>query len=269
MEDTTEKNYVLFKTSKPRHAMILKQPFMVVERFKTGDKKGKVKSRRQAQYNEDYQSIYVDEQRKIDPQAKPTTVIIRKGKVLVDNDNISLLEALRTHPDNIKNGGKEFKEVDIEKEDLYEIEAFKLLDEANMYLMTADDSDIRTLATDVIGVHVVHEKLSKLRKQLRSMASVKSNEKSEKLAVELRQTIVKFKEDENKTERLLTVVALENNVISLKQGNKIVWGNTSELIFTATQKNDVIKEFSLWIKNDKEGREIYTSIAKKIEEIQS
>ena len=263
MDNTTEKEYTLFKTIKPTHVMIVRQPFIVQKRGQTGPKKGKVISREPAQYNEMMDSIYIKDQKKLYDDPKPTNLYMKRGNMLVDNDNISLLSLMRNHSDNTDNGGTLFREVDVEKDELYEIKLFEKLDESVSIIMKSDEPDLRTLAVELIGVKELRTSFPALKKKLRALVS----QTTEPKYVEgLRDKVIAFSNEKNKQERIISIVALQGNIIVIKDGNKIAWGDESnELIFTGSQKRDVVKEFSTWLKTDEQGREVYTSITTKIE----
>ncbi|QQV91491.1 hypothetical protein M1M25_gp057 [Tenacibaculum phage Gundel_1] len=251
-----EKTYTLFKSIKPHNAMIVKQPFMVVKRHKSGKDKGKVISRTLSQYNEIMDTISVKEQKEFEDKPMPTALYIRKSQMIVDNDETSKLEAMRMHEDNTANGGKLFREVDIEKEEDFEIEAFELLDAAISVVMDSSASELKTLAIDVIGVHELSTRTSVLKKKLRVLATNNS---------EIRDKVIAFSKDKSKQERLLTTIALDENIISIHNGKSIAWPDSEEIIYSASQTKDVVNEFSTWLKTDEQGRKVYASLTKKLE----
>ena len=108
---------ITFKTLSKRKVIILKQNIPFNERYKSGAKKGKVKRKRVIRYVEDLDSIFVDEQIRIDPKATRTHIKISGGVKHVDEDDIYLLEFLRASSENEANGGKIFREVDVEKDE--------------------------------------------------------------------------------------------------------------------------------------------------------
>lgn len=251
-----EKTYTLFKSIKPHNAMIIRQPFMVVKRHASGKNKGKVSSRELSQYNEMMDTISVKKQKEDYDNPMPTPLYIRKSQIIIDNDEISKLEAMRMHEDNIANGGKYFREVNIEEEEIFEIEAFEVLDSAISIIMDSDDHELKTLAIEVIGVHELSSRISTLKKKLRVLAT--NNE-------EVRNKIISFSNHKNKKEILLTTIALDKEVISIKDGKSIIWTDSEELIYSASQSKDVVKEFSTWLTTDEQGRKVYTSLTNKLE----
>ncbi len=217
---------------------------------------GKVKSRQPAQYNEDMGDILIEKQKAIYDDPKPTPIFIRKNNLIIDNDDTLKLEAMKKHPDNVANGGKMFREVDVAKEENLEIDAFEKLDEAISVVMSSTDAELRTLAIEIIGVKEIKSRTSTLKKKLRLLVQ-------EREAV--REVVINFSTEKNKIERLLTTIALGKEVIFIKDGKKIAWTDSNELIYSGSQGKDIIKEFSTWLKTDEQGREVYASLAKKLE----
>lgn len=263
MDNSAKTEYTLFKTVDPCHVMIVKQPFMVDVK----NAKGKTTSRKPAQYNDTMESIYIEDQKKLDENPKPTPLYIKRSTMLVDNNDPALLEAMNKHSDNIANGGKLFKAVNVKEEELFEIQAFEALDAATSIIMTAKDSELRTLAIDLIGVHEIKTRASALKKKLRMMVSQKNEPSAELHAATLRAKVIAFSEEKSKEERLLTTIALSSDVVYIKGGNKIAWSDSEDIIYTGSQNKDVVREFSNWLKTDEQGRLIYTTLTSKLEKL--
>ena len=255
-----------FKTLKRQNAaVIIQQPIAYYERYETNGKtwkKGKVKKKRQIQYVEDLETVFVDEQRKLVDKPRPTPIYIAKGILKVDDDNLPKIKLLMIHPHNEANGGKLFKLVDVVNDELYEVEKMEKLDKAKASLMNAEDNLIRAVAAWFLGHTFINQRIPKLKITLRN-----------KLEMNLKLTDGKtlfvdafneFVEEKNNEEKLMVILALEKEIIRIIDGKTVVWGNSDELIYNGTQANYIVREFSVWVKNDEEGRNVLKLIAEKI-----
>ena len=261
--DNNPNNYVSFVTTKKRHVMTVQQPILCTERFKQGAKEGKVKSRRLIQFNEDLDTIYLDEQRKMLDNPKPTHIFFTKKPLTIHQDERSRIEFLRKHPDNEANGGRYFKELDVVNDEILELKAYEELDKAKQSLMAADDNLVRAIAVWFLGSNYAYKRINKLKLTLRQKLDMNLQmQNSKKSFVE---AFNEFVADKNNDEKLTLSTALDKNVIKISSGNKIAWSDTNEVIFTASRAGDVIKDFALWLKNDEEGRHLLKTLVEKLE----
>jgi len=256
---------IVFKTVKKSHAIIVKQPFMYYEKYTQGANKGKTKKKRQVQYSETLDSIFVDDQKKIEEKPRPTPIFIKNGSFTVDEEDKGLLEVMRIHPDNIANGGHVFKEVNVSEEELYEIKKYEATLEAKGLVMSAEKDSLISCAVFFLGQSYLRKTESKIKIDL-----IKKIDENSVLKLDDKNLIVKmtrFFQDKNNAEKLATTIALKEGIISLVGGKKMVWSDSQETIFNASQSGDAIIEFSVWLKNDEEGRQVLSALTDKIDSL--
>lgn len=252
MEDNEKP--VLFKTLKQHNVVIVKQPFKVRELYATGNKKGKLKRNRQAQYCENLESIFIDEQKLIEDKPTITPIYIRKTKLLVEPEDLNLLSAMRNHEDNVANGGILFKEVNASQDEIDAIKLYQALDKVRSYVMNCKDEEAKAMGLFFIGHSTLNTSASALKLRLRD--KVESE-------IDTRNKIIKFSEESNKKEKLITTVALIEQEIYL-EGKTFFWTNGNEKVYVAEQQIDAINSFSNWLVNDEKGREIYASLLDRL-----
>jgi hypothetical protein len=252
-------NVVFFKTLKKHHIVTIKNPCVFTDRFKSGNKKGKVKSKQQIQYSKDYDTIDLIEQRKIDPKAKasPLWLDVGKGIFKIHTDDIHLLDFLRKCEQNEENGGTLFKEINVEKEELYELEGFEKFTKACSLINDAKENDLRAAAGWVLKKpNAITNSPSKIKLEMLR----KCNKES------FAEEVISFFEEKSNEEKLLLAVAINENIIKIIDGRKIGWFDNEEVFFVSSQANDVLKDCSLWLKTDEEGREYAKLIAEKVKD---
>jgi hypothetical protein len=257
----------IFKTLKKTHAVIVEQPVPFFEKHKSGVNKGKTRRKRMIQYVEDLDTIFVDEQRKLADKVVRTPIYITRNTIKCDDNEISKIELLNAHPDNVLNGGKLFKLVEIEKEELFELKKYEEMDRAKLALMGADDNLVRAIAVWFLGQRHIHERVPKLKILLRQkleMNLLMADGKTEFAAA-----LNAFMQEKTHDEKLLIVLAIEKGIIRIEDGRKIAWGDSGDAMFIGSQANDVVKEMAVWVKTDEEGRETLKLIANKISNLNS
>ena len=254
-------NFTIFKTIKKSNIVIIKQPAVYLERYTTGNKSGQVKRKRQIQYVDYLDTIFVDEQKKADDNPKISPVYLaKKGSLKVDNENITLIAFLKKHPDNTANGGKQFKLLDIQKEEDFEIESYQRLVKAENSILQANDNLVRVISVWFLGNNYLHTRPSKLKKTLIMKAKNDDN------FVTL---LNNFIEEKNNEEKLTSTIALNEGIIKIVGGKSIAWGDTGEVIYVGSQSENVIKEYAIWLKSDEEGRTHLKALMGKLKQNQS
>lgn len=242
---------ILFQTIGKHNVVIVKQPFRVKEKYKTGGKAGQTKSIRMAQYCDTLESIYIEEQKKIEKNPRVTPIYIRKGKLLVDPDETPLLiEAMRNHEDNVANGGKLFREVDANKDEIEAIKLYQELDKIRSYIMSSKPHEAKTMGLFYLGHSTLNISAEKIKLKLRE--KVEQN-------IDFRKQLIEFSELKNKKEKLIATIALIEQEIYL-EGKVVYWTKDKEKIYIAPQQSDAINSFADWLILDKEGREVYASL---------
>jgi hypothetical protein len=247
--------HVLFQTIKESNVVILRQPFTVVERVASGKTKGQVKRRRKAQYCEDLESIYVDEQKQVEDSPIVTSQYFKKRSLLVENENIALLECLRLHEDNVANGGTSFKEVNVTQEEVNQIQALRELDTIRTYIMLAEEDNVRTMGLFYLGHSSLSQSIQGIKLKLRE--KVETN-------LIFRNALIKYQNEGNKTEKTIVTIALAKDVVKL-YGKDFLWSDSNESIYISPQVTDAVNSFSNWLVNDEVGRQIYSALVDKVE----
>ena len=259
-----------FKTLKKSHAVIVQQPIAYYERYKTDGKtwkKGEVKRKRQIQYVEDLETIFVDEQMKLVNNPKPTPIYITKGSLRVPDDNLPKIKLLTIHPHNEANGGSLFKLINVKKDELYQIQEYETLDKAREALGKADDNLIRAVAAWFLGTDYISKRIPKLKIILRR--KLEMNLKLTDGKTLFVNAFLKFVNEKDNQEKLMVTLALSKGVIKILDGKTIAWGNSDEPIYVGSQAEYIVRECSVWLKNDEEGRNVLKLIAEKISNLKT
>lgn len=251
-----KETHTLFKTVKETHVVILRQPFTVIERYKSGDNIGKVKRRRNAQYCADLESIYVDVQKKIEDKPTISHIYFKKSKLLVPNDNITMLEALKNHEDNVANGGVLFKEVDVTQEQIQEIQERQKFYEVMNFITKADDATAKTMGLFFIGYNTI--------KDTPQGVILKLTQRAEENPAFVEQ-ISKFSKEKANNEKIIVTMALTEEIITLV-GKKFNWTNGNETIYISPQQKDAVVHFSKWMITDKNGRQVYSDLVSQLKD---
>jgi len=250
---------ITFKTLSKRKVIILKQNISFNERFKTGKKKGKVSRKRVIRYVEDLESIFVDEQNKIDPKATRTHIKIIGGVMHVDEDNINLLKFLRASPENEANGGKIFREVDVEKDEEIGMDRYYKIQEAKKFILDASKDDKVQLMNVAISLLGHSYKNKTVFQNVQTLTNRVEHD------LDFAQTIIKFFND-NDTQRRTVALAMTQGMIEVRDGKNVCWGDDGEKIYAGSQSANVVDEFVLWVKTNEEGQQIMKVITEKLEE---
>ncbi len=256
---------ITFKTLTKTNAVTIKQPVIYNELWTTGNRQGSVKKKRQIQYVENLDSIFVDEQKLIDSNPRPTALYLIKGLMTFDEDNITLKDFMEKHPDNQANGGLLFKFLDIEAEELYQISEFEASDSAKESLRNADDTTIMAAAVWFLGNSSLGKRISKLKIALRVKIdqNPKIGQKSN-FVTELNS----FFKSKNNQEKLIITIALTEDIIRIDSGKIIVWNDSDEAIFSGSQASEVTKDFAVWVKTTDEGMQILKTLTDKVDALE-
>ncbi len=169
-----------------------------------------------------------------------------------------MLEYLRASEQNEANGGKLFREVNVEADETFELEAYKAYDKAQDSVMKATDEQARSLAMTVISPTAVHQRVNQIKIKLRTMLSN---------SPELVKKVNNFLDDNIASERLTIATAMTEDIIALHEGRKFVWADSKEVFFNASQASVAVDELALWLQNDPEGRDYLKAISKKINDL--
>lgn len=247
-------NLIYFKTINKSNVVFLKNPSKRKIIAKSGADKGKVTKIEPIMYNRDFDTIIVSEMKKIDPTVKPTSLSTRRGSFRVPEDDIYLLEFLRSSEQNEANGGTLFREVHVDKEDMFQVEAFEQYDNAIQHVMKASDNEARALGLNFISPASVNWTVQKIKLKLRTKLG-----NSEELV----KAVNDFMGDKISEEKLLIALAINEKIIEIHEGRKVLWTG-GDVFFTGSQSSDITNELSLWLKNDEEGRTYLKAISDKL-----
>jgi hypothetical protein len=251
-------NVIFFKTVQKTNVVMLKNPSKRKIYYASGTNKGKVKKIEPIMYSKDYDTIIVEELKRIDANVKATSLSTRKGQFRVQEDDIYLLEFLRGSEQNVANGGKLFQEVDVKKEEAFQLEGYVAYDRAIQAIMRADTEQAKALAMTFISPSAVHLSVQKIKLDLRRRLGT-----SDKFV----EQVNAFMDDNISEERLLIATALNEKIIQLADGRSFSWKESGEIFFRASQSAVSADELALWLKNDEEGRHYLKALAKKVAEI--
>jgi len=261
MDGIDRKTYVTL--NKSRACNLPQNVTVTTETYPKGDKRSKpIKKRRMIRYVESLDSIYVDEQDKVDPSAKQSNIAFVKGILKIDSRNHVLIEYIEALPHNKSNGGKMFKEHIIDEEDRFEIERYNRIVKASSVLMEAEENLIRAFGVEFIGANSLGYTINKIKMTIRPLIDNDSNGFIERF--------MKFSKSDLVNEKIALALALNLSILEIHNGKNIRWAiDGRETIFSGTQAGSVMDEISSWFKIDKEGQTTLASVAKKIKESKS
>jgi hypothetical protein len=256
MDGTNRKTYVTLKKSR---ACNLPQNVTVTTETTKQGVKGVIKKRRIIRYVETLDSIFVDEQDKVDPNAKQTNKAFIKGILRVDEEDHVLIKYIETLPHNIANGGKMFKEYIIDEEDKFEIERYNRIVKASSVLMEAEENLVRAFGVEFIGAMSLGYTNNKIKMAIRPLIDADSDGFIERF--------MKFSKSNMINEKIALAIALNLSILEIHNGKNIRWAiDGRETIYAGTQAGSVMDEVAAWFKTDKEGQTTLASVAKKIKE---
>ena len=235
----------------PKANFIVKQPAFYLQK----NNKGKVTRKRSIQYVPSLESVFVDEQLKVDPNAVRENIVIKKRPLVIDRDLFpQKVDFLERHEDF----GEKFKILDLEQEQLFELKEMAETDDAKSYLLKADANVIRAIAIELISpAHGQTKRISDLRLTLRDKADK---------SIDVVNHINSFSKDNFNQEKLMVTTLLSSKVIKL-EGKTFSWTNSDEKIYTASQAHDAPRELAVWLKNDEEGRQTQAIFLKSLEKL--
>jgi hypothetical protein len=254
---------LIYSLLKKSRASNVPQNIAITEEVTEEGSKKKQKKRRIIRYVDSMDTIYVDEQDKIDPNAKQSNKAFIRGLLKVDPDDHVLVKYLEKLPMNKANGGQLFKELIIDEEDKYEIERFKRITDAQSILTKADDKLIRAIGIEFIGQGAIGLTTTKIMMKVRPLIEQDRVDPETKKSFIDRFT--KFSKSKDIDEKLMLSMALQEGILKIHNGKSIKWGiDGEEVIFTGSQAGSVLDEVSSWFKIDKEGQTTLATIAKKL-----
>jgi len=254
----------IYVTLSKKRAVNVPQNVPITETVETSQGQGKPrkeqKLRRIIRYVEHLDTIYVDEQNKIDPKAVQTNMALNKGILKVNEDNHVLIKYMEALPHNKSNGGTLFKELIVDEEDKFELERYKRITAANDVLSKAEEKTLRAIGLEFIGSSAIGKTPTKITLLIRPRIEEDKDNFIERF--------MRFSKSELIEEKLIIAIALHNNIIKIDNGKNIKWAiDSQETIFSGSQAGSVIEELASWFKMDNEGKTTLASVAKKIKNL--
>lgn len=253
---------VIYQTLVPQNAVILNVEFNYTEI------KDSIKKLRRVRYVEGMDEIFVDEQNKINPNAEKTPVMMINGRLDFDNNQKPNLEkVLDLSPQNemSKNSGtKIFKKVILDDIETFEIEIFeKKLDVQDSLRKESNRTLNRLIAVRYLSPKYISRDFTNSTIKLVLLRKTETDKKF----TETLYSFIKSKDSNDVKSELMVITALSENILSIEGGKKMTWSGSDELLFMGTESKDAIKEFSLYLSQNKEGRLLSQQIAQKIKKI--
>jgi hypothetical protein len=200
---------------------------------------------RELRYATNQNSIFVDEQK---GQATLKHVIFDKGHLMVPKNKRNLQEFLERHPHN----GVIFKEFDpiVQAEDEFEDLELEVAAMNIAYDMDIEQAEAILRVEQGSGVSKLSSK--ELKRDLLLFA--KRNAR----------LFINLSEDENVILRNFGINAVEANIISLSQNQKVFsWASNGRKLMNVPFDEHPYTALASWFKTD-EGLEVYKSIEKKL-----
>ncbi len=200
---------------------------------------------REMRYASNHKSVFVDEQK---GNVTLAHVVFEKGHLQVPKEKRNLQEFLTKHPHN----GIIFTEFDaiVEAEDHFDWLELELAASNMAYEMDVDKAEAILRVEKGSSVNTLSSK--ELKRDLLIFAK-----QQPKLFLNLC-------EDENVELRNFAIKAVEANIISLADDNRVFkWASNSRKLMTVPFEENPYSAIAAWLKTD-EGIEVYKSIQKKL-----
>lgn len=194
-------------------------------------------------------SIFIDEQSQ---HALVEPIIFLKGLLVVPREHQATQKFLEAHPDNVKNGGAWFEEINDEQEAGEEIEREELITEIKQIVKSKGD--------EADGIYELEMIVATLTNSIADAAKMSKSE--------LKRTIYQFVDtnpyyftddagninifdDEQTQRKYLTLRALKEGIIKKSPNQKaILWSHNNSVIVNAPQGLDLVEYFSDYLSTD-------------------
>lgn len=200
---------------------------------------------REMRYASNHKSIFVDEQ---EGNVTLAHIVFEKGHLLVPKEKRNLQEFLSKHPHN----GIIFKEFDavVQAEDHFDFLELELAASNMAYEMDIDKAEAILRVEKGSSVNDLSSK--ELKRDLLIFAKQQPR------------LFLNLCEDENVELRNFAIKAVEANIITLADDNRVFkWTSNGRKLMTVPFEENPYSAMAAWLKTD-EGIEVYKSIQKKL-----
>tara|TARA_R110000772_G_scaffold35637_8_gene85843 strand:+ start:1975 stop:2757 length:783 start_codon:yes stop_codon:yes gene_type:complete len=249
------KTFTSFKSR--RGGLIIENPSFEIIKHKTTKK---VISKRRIRYCEGAQSVYLDEQMKLDPTLEASPIVIGKKNLSLDEERDPLkIEFLTKNQHFETQTSTGYKILNVDEDDLYEVKAYELSTKARAIILDGEENLVRSMIIEFISVNTaLHTKINKMKTIL-----IQKMEREGGLFAE---KVIEFANSKTNNEKLVISLAITEGIIAINDGKTVSWAVSGEAIYVASQAVSAIKDFAVWMKTDEEGRQVLKAISDKLPE---
>ena len=210
---------------------------------------------RALRYATNQSSIFQDEQ---DGQARLGHIIFLDGSLVVPNRQMTLQKFLEYHPDNEKNGGSTFYEMNHEADAKKDVEGMDLEFEAQMLSRQLTTSQLESVMRAISPSNVENMYVDEMKRDVRIFAKRYPAE-----------FLDMFETPEIETDNTIANI-VEAKLITFRKKNTEVWYNLEDnkkLLFRVPFGEDHMDALTEYFHNNKEGVEKYNELVSLLEEL--
>jgi hypothetical protein len=213
------------------------------------------KENRALRYATNQSSIFQDEQ---DGQARLGHIVFIDGTLVVDNRKMTLQKFLDYHPDNVKNGGTLFYEMNHEAEAKKEVEAMDLDFEAQKLSRELSMKELESVMRYIAPDRVDKMYADEIKRDVRVFAKRYPAE-----------FLDMFDNVEVETDNTIANI-IDAKLITFRKKNSEVWynlENNKKLLFRVPFGENHVDALTDYFHNDKEGVKKYNELVSLLEEL--
>lgn len=213
------------------------------------------KENRALRYATNQSSIFQDEQ---DGQARLGHIVFIDGTLVVENRKMTLQKFLEYHPDNVKNGGTLFYEMNHEAEAKKEVEAMDLDFEAQKLSRELSMKELESVMRYIAPDRVDKMYADEIKRDVRVFAKRYPAE-----------FLDMFDNVEVETDNTIANI-IDAKLITFRKKNSEVWynlENNKKLLFRVPFGENHVDALTDYFHNDKEGVKKYNELVSMLEEL--
>ena len=213
------------------------------------------KENRALRYATNQSSIFQDEQ---DGQARLGHIVFIDGTLVVENRKMTLQKFLEYHPDNVKNGGTLFYEMNHEAEAKKEVEAMDLDFEAQKLSRELSMKELESVMRYIAPDRVDKMYADEIKRDVRVFAKRYPAE-----------FLDMFDNVEVETDNTIANI-IDAKLITFRKKNSEVWynlENNKKLLFRVPFGENHVDALTDYFHNDKEGVKKYNELVSLLEEL--
>ena len=213
------------------------------------------KENRALRYATNQSSIFQDEQ---DGQARLGQIVFIDGVLVVENRKMTLQKFLDHHPDNVKNGGSLFYEMNHEAEAKKEVEAMDLDFEAQKLSRELSMKELESVMRYIAPDRVDKMYADEIKRDVRVFAKRYPAE-----------FLDMFDNVEVETDNTIANI-IDAKLITFRKKNSEVWynlENNKKLLFRVPFGENHVDALTDYFHNDKEGVKKYNELVSMLEEL--